>query len=394
MSKRNRRRGRGEGGISYNEAKGLWVASLSFGVIDGKRVRKTLYAQTKEEILARLRVAQGKNLEDLNQATTTLAAYVSNWLEAQKHALSANSYESYDGTIRRHITPTLGAIQIGKLQPAHLRTYFDTQRAAGRSNTVLRTAKTILNQALTQACVDNLIQSNPVSLIRLRQDHQNTQADAAEAKDESEREVEFWTQEEALAFLREVVAHIFFPIFALALTTGMRFGEVLGLQWENILWDAGIIRVRKQLLETPKQGIIGIRDVKTKRGRRDITLTPEMLKTLRLHREAVIARGQGHLPQVFPNRKGGYLLKGTVRRVMERYAKRAGVRLIGFHDQRHTHATHLLQLGERIEMVSKRLGHARPSISSDIYTHVPDAMDAGAAEKTSKFLPLPSPEGE
>lgn len=357
---------------------------MSLGVINGKRLRKVFYGESKEEVREKLKASQNNTAIQVEPSKERLGTFLTKWLENQKHALALNTYLSYKGVLDRNIIPALGLMPVGTVQPVHVRAYFDTQRLEGKSATVLNTAKTVLNQAFDQAEIDGLVSRNPARAIRLR----------ASRKTKAAKEVVYWTQEETLKFLETAKTHEFFPIYALALTTGMRFGEILGLQWTSLDFATGVLSITHQLLDVPGKGIIGLEGLKTESSKGNITLTPEMVRVLEIHRISQVKRGHGDLPQMFTGKTRKYLYQTSVRRAMKHLMETAGIKRIHFHAQRHTHATHLLQAGERIEVVSARLRHASPSITSDIYTHVPAAMDQGAADKIARLIPVPTPEAK
>ena len=167
------------------------------------------------------------------------------------------------------------------------------------------------------------------------------------------------------------------PLLAIAAFTGMRIQEILGLAWGDIDFRERVIRVRAQLSRGTKTIPPRRVDLKTKAGRRDIALAGELEQYLREHLRAT-ERATG-LPRadayVFTTSSGKPLNRNNVaKRGLDNAARAAGLNRddlpkLGFHDLRHTFASHLIRAGIDPVRASRQLGHARPSITLDIYAH-------------------------
>jgi integrase len=176
-----------------------------------------------------------------------------------------------------------------------------------------------------------------------------------------------------------------------ALFTGMRLGEVLALRWGRVDLDGKVIQVR-EALEPTKAGI-RIKVPKSKAGRRDITLPDLLVETLREFRrdqlEIRLKLGAGRLPDdalLFANLEGVPLQPSNVSSDWGELAGRLGMPAVTFHGLRHTHASQLISSGVDIVTVSKRLGHAKPSVTLAIYAHMFKESDAKAAAAINAAL--------
>lgn len=179
-------------------------------------------------------------------------------------------------------------------------------------------------------------------------------------------------------------------LFYLALDTGMRQGELLGLQWENVetkvetdpqtgaVRCSGRVHVRHNLQEV-RSRFYPLAAPKTKNGYRTITLTHDTVRALVRHRERMMKEGKaGHL-SVFPSLTGRPIFKRSLRDTFTKIIRRAGVRQIRFHDVRHTNATLLIAKGMDIKTVSSRLGHSSVVITLDTYAKFMPEADQRAA---------------
>jgi integrase len=202
------------------------------------------------------------------------------------------------------------------------------------------------------------------------------------------REMHFLTEQETAAMLRAAEnTDLHLPLL-IAVATGVRRGELLGLRWADVDLDAKTITVNQTLQEA--YGQIALKEPKTTRSRRRITLPDLVVEALRVrraeHAEAVLASGPGGTSDlVLPAPAGGPWWPSNFNRMWMRFKKRQGLE-IRFHDLRHTHATQLLRAGIHPKVVSERLGHASIGITLDTYSHVMPGMDEEAAAKIDAGL--------
>lgn len=221
-----------------------------------------------------------------------------------------------------------------------------------------------------------LISSNPVE-------------DVSKPKVERQ-EVEVLEPSEAAALMAAARTTRLFPIVLLALGTGLRRGEILGLRWTDIDLDRRALSVA-QSLEQTKAGL-RFKTPKTKRSRRTIALSPSLAEELQSHRAKQaadrLAFGMGRDPAglVFTRIDGDPIQPDSVSKIFARIVRKAKVRPISFHALRHTHATDLLRAGVHPKIVSERLGHASIAITMDIYSHAIPGLQEDAAQRIDAAL--------
>ena len=286
----------------------------------------------------------------------TVGEWVTEWLGQHRNKIGLATYERYAGVLRNYIIPYLGPIRIRALSHRHIETMHFDAVAMGRSSSTVRNNHAPLRLALTMAVRDGLISTNPASLVRLPK--------------QQETEIEVFTLEEMCEFLDGNRDDELYPIYHLALWTGMRLGELLALRvGRDIDLFSRVITVREKV----RKGVTG--PPKSRAGRRRVPISTEAAGVLG---RAIHDRADGERAFDFePN---------TVSRSMTRACERAGVKRIRFHDLRHTHATHLLAAGENINAVSERMGHADVGITLRTYAHVLPGMSEGLGEATERVF--------
>ena len=218
------RRGRSEGSIYFRESDNQWVGSVSLGYGgDGKRKRRTVYGDTKKEVQDKLRDIQsdlGKGMF-ADAGDLKLGDYLKGWLaNTAADRIQATSLVKYEQAIRLHVAPVLGGVLLGKLRVDHIEHLYAQLKRDGASDQARRMAGTVLNQALRHAVKRHLIQFNPVPEVSKPR--------------RPKREMLFLTEPQTKAFLAAAESHRLYALFALALGSGMRQGELLGLQWSEI----------------------------------------------------------------------------------------------------------------------------------------------------------------
>ncbi len=192
------------------------------------------------------------------------------------------------------------------------------------------------------------------------------------------KELRTLNAEEAQRLLEAAKGDRLEALLVLALTTGMRQGELLGLQWEDVDLKTGTVYIRRTLLEL--KGKLTLGETKSGRNRR-VDLPDIAVETLREHRKRMLAEGHPG-PWVFCDTQGGPIRKSNLtRRWFKPLLQRAGLPDIRFHDLRHTAATLLLTLGVHPKIVQERLGHSQISLTLDTYSHVLPSMQREAARK-------------
>jgi integrase len=392
---------RGDGSV-YQRKDGRWVGEASVGLrADGGRQRRYVYADTREEAQAALRKLLHERDRGLlaDPGKQTVGQFLTAWLEdVVKPSVRPNTYRSYADVVNRHISPALGRIRLTKLSPQHLQRFYREKQDEGLTRTV-RLCHSVLHRSLGQATKWGLIPRNPASVV--------------DPPRVSKKEFRPLSPEEAQRFLEAVEGDRFYALYVLAITCGLRQGELLGLTWENVDLDKGILQVRYQLQwvrkETAKSGQqeYGEKDGKRKRqeriwvltepksakSRRTVMLPQVAVQALKKHRRQQIAEKlkMGEVWQdlgfVFTTPIGTPQDASNVRRrSFEPLLERAGVPKIRFHDLRHTCATVLLAQGVHPKVVQEQLGHSQISLTLDTYSHILPTLQQEAANEMDKMF--------
>ena len=321
MGANRKRRGRHEGTL-YQRPDGLWEAKRDIGIsADGRRIRATAYGKTKAEALANLSKKCAVSTRAASSAKTTVAEYLAAWLEESRLRTSFSTYNLRQGTCRRHILPHVGGVSLQRFQSHHASDLLLRLQQSGVGAATLRAVHTTLGAALNAASKRGLIGANPIASV---------------PKPRAPRKpIEPWTIDEAKRFLDAASDGPYFALFVLALTTGMRQGELFGLQWRDLDLAAGRLRVVRSLTEGP-DGVPILTQPKTASSVRTIELSAIAVGAL-----SALTAGDSDL--VLSSKDGSPLPKSNfIRRIFHPTMKRAGVREITFHSLRHTSNTLLL----------------------------------------------------
>lgn len=380
MAKRKTRRGHGDGAVYQRKSDGLWVAALRVRDPGGRVRRVVRYRKTAEAARAALRELM-RQVEDGYQLTAgdpTLGAFLKHWLETSvKPSCRPKTYTGYASIVEKRIVPRLGKLKLSKVTPAAIQGLYADLAAEGLTARSIVNTHAVLRRALNQAVKWNMIPRNP--------------AKAVDAPRAERSEIRTLTREQVDQFLAFTEHDRHHALYVLAVTTGMRLGELLGLQWGDIDLDEARLQIRRSLQHQKGRGYV-FTEPKTKRSRRTVMLSQRAVVALREHRRRQLAErlafeGQWLNPElVFPNSWGGPLDGGWVTTRFKGLLRAAGLPVIRFHDLRHTAATLLLEQGTHPKIVSDMLGHATISLTLDTYSHAIPALHEEAARTMDRLF--------
>jgi integrase len=360
------RRGAGEGSI-VKRADGRWMAQVDLGWANGRRQRKFLYGKTRQDVARKLSVALRAHQEGMPMSNerVTVEAFLKDWLASSRGTVRPKTWQTYECYIRRHAIPALGRLPLAKLEPRHLQRLYSDKLEAGLSPTSVHHLHAILHRALGRAARLGVVPRNVASLV--------------DAPPMTHHEMRTLSPDEARRFLLAAADDRLEGLYVLALTTGMRQGELFRLRWADVNLEAQSLAVRGQ--------------TKTAKSRRQVLLSDVAVEALRRHagRQGDECQAAGSLWQenglVFANTVGGSLTTTNVTyRSFRPLLEAAGLPLIRFHDLRHTAATLLLGKGVHPKVVSELLGHSQVGVTLDLYSHVTPAMHRQAVLTFDELL--------
>lgn len=313
--------------------------------------------------------------QEIAPENLTVSELADRWLrEYVRPRLGPRTIESYEQLLRNHALPVIGNRPLRNLRPLDVQSIYTRIREKGRSGTTALHCHRVLREALQWAVKMELVGRNV--------------ADAVDAPRASTIEARKVSLEELGAILdsadRERAPYGL--LVQIAVHTGVRLGEALGLRWDDINLPTRRLHVR-QTLGTDG----GFREPKTKRSKRTIHFDAELAALIDAHRKVqrahYLANGLRPDPDlVFANEQGLSLDHSRVDRAWKAITKRAGVSGVRFHDLRHAHATYLLDAGVALTVVSERLGHSQTSTTLNIYAHSLPGADQVAANAIGAAL--------
>ena len=300
-----------------------------------------LYGKTRHAVAEKLTKAMADRDGGLifDTGKVTLGGYLDRWLaDSLKGTVRTSTYERHEEIVRLHIKPSLGRVGLKKLTPAHVRGLYSEKLDSGRlAPATVRKIHSTLRKALSQAVSDGLVHRNAADV---------------KAPRPTPEEMRPLSENKARTFLEAVrrTGERFEALYVLAITTGLRRGELLGLRWEDVDLERGRLRVGRALVREGGRHILG--ETKTRRGRRQINLTPGTVSALKAHRKkqlegkmrlAGLHKDQG---LIFASEVGTPVNpENLVKRSFKPLLKEASLPEIRFHDLRHTCATLLLGRG-------------------------------------------------
>jgi integrase len=231
-----RRRGHGEGAIYQRESDGKWCASVHLGFVNGKRRRKVIYGETRKEVAEKLKALHHDQAAGINIAPEqqTVKAFLETWLEQRvKRHNRPRTYTSYTDIVRLHLVPHIGKYQLAKLTPEQVQTMLNTLAEQGLKPRTVSNVRAVLRKALNQAMRWGYVVRNVATLV-----------DAPRTTTFSILPLD---QEQAQRLLDAVAGHRLEALYRVALSLGLRRGEVCGLRWEDIDFEQQMLRVTGSL---------------------------------------------------------------------------------------------------------------------------------------------------
>jgi integrase len=350
-TRRRRKAGNGEGTVYWSRADRQWIAALSVGTLGGKRRRYRARAASEDDARAELERLRCLHAAGGDPATGTLGQWLDGWLRAHGPSIRPGTRTSYEGHIRLHIVPAVGGVRLSRLQPRDVRRLVDDLVAKGLSPATVQLVVRTLSVALNAAVAERAVLDNATVGVRLPR---------------VEREpVRPLTHADAAAVFEAVAGTwIELPVRVL-LGSGLRLGELVGLDQRDLVLEAGFVRVRR-----------------TKTSVRAVPVSDDAVEALR---EAL-----RQAPRVGPDepvffeprrprrRRPRDRLRGdSVTHALPRILEAKGLPRLTPHKLRHGAATLMLAAGTPMRVIAEQLGHRNPALTARVYAHVvPEAQRA------------------
>jgi integrase len=378
-------------GSLKKRSKNSWTIILSLGrdPATGKRRQQWVSVKgTKKDAEQRL----AELLHELDTGgfvrptRVTVGEFLQQWLMGYAATnVRPRTFEGYRTIVERRLIPGLGNILLSQLGPAHLQTYYtktltgprlDGKPGSVSARTVLHHHR-VLSEALSHAVRWGLVARNV--------------AQAVDPPRPESHEMKTLDTDGVRTLLETAKDTGYYPIIHLAVYTGLRRSELLGLRWKDVDLDMATVSVA-QVMHRLQGGSIIFQEPKTRRARRMVALPPAAVLVLRAHREtqeairAILGNALANHDLVFSRADGSPISPNTLSDVFRRILSKAKIPFIRFHDLRHTHASLMLRQGVHPKVVSERLGHATVSITLDTYSHVTPGIQEAAALKFEEGL--------
>ena len=376
----------GEGTIRQR-VDGRWEGRYVIGYDDkGYPKTKNVLAKTKRECaekLQKLKEELGGIKSDKVKPDMRFGDWLEYWYETHsKPKIRATTQLGYESRIRLHIVPEIGNIPLNKLTQNDLQQFYARLKKNGRkslteyygeglSDRMVRMCHATCRTALEKAVQEGLIRTNPAIGCKL--------------PPKRAREMQVLDRDELQRFLIQAQSEGYYELFLLDLSTGLRRGELMALQWDDLDFETGVLNVNKQVY--PVNGELQFSEPKTKNSIRKIVLPSAVVEVLREYKKTVNSRWMFPSPvkEDFP------ITPGVVRSRLQLILERAGCKHVRFHDLRHTFATLALQNGMDVKTLSAMLGHVSAATTLDIYTHITDDMQRTAAANIDRGIGKAAP---
>ena len=366
-------RGKKDGSIHRRE-NGTWRAQVS---LEGRRLSYT--AKTRRECQEWLKKVIGQIDDGLTYAssTVTLDEFLQSWLESTKASNRQTTWTQYAQLTRTYVRPHLGKARLKDLRPDQLQSLYNRLLAAGVGTYTVIKIHTMLHSALEQA-------------VKMGIANRNVSGGTIPPKRPT-KEMNILDESQVSQLLVAAHGTRLEALLHLALSTGMRQMEILGLKWSDLDWVFQTLKVERQLVR-PDWGIAHFAQPKTKYGRRTLALGDRTIAVLRNHNEFQNEERK-HAGEkwsenglIFTTKFGTPIHPRNLLRDFKLLLRKTGLPVIRFHDLRHTAASLMLNHGIPVIVVSRRLGHAKPSITLDVYGHLLPSMQAEAAQKIDELI--------
>lgn len=346
---------------------------MRLGYSGAHAVRQTKYAKNKQEAQEKLlemhqRALSGSNVKP---SRLTLEDFAKRWLrDYVQLRCRETTYVLYRFLLSKHVIPYIGTARLQRVSPEMLQALYAKLERNGASERLRQMVHVRLHKLFKTAQRWKLVSQNP--------------CDSIDPPRVPKAPVRYYDVDQAKSFLEAIKGDRYEALYAVAIGTGMRQGELFALQWPNVDLRAGTISIQFTLQDTG-QGPLR-RELKTKNSSRMVALPEFALEALRKHRKTTLSDGSSS-DWVFSDQLGGPLRKSNfIRREFKQAIRRSGLPELHFHGLRHTAATLLLSQGVNAKVVQEMLGHSTVSMTLDTYSHVTPSLQRSAANALNELM--------
>ena len=373
-----KRRANGEGSIRKRDD-GSWEARI---LINGKS--RSIYGRTQSDVRKKLTEVRNDldNDEYLEPNDTTLKEWLELWQDEYLEDVKQSTADRYKSCIKIHIIPALGETRLMDLRASTIQKFLNQcKKVDGLSEKSVKNIRLVLHKALEQAIEDEQIKKNPCDRAK------------APSYDDPPKEMRPLKDHEVPMFLQAIKGHQFESLFYVALFTGMRESELIGLTWDCIDFQHCTIHIYRQLRKTrEKKGSYVFTSLKNKQAR---TFSPpqnvlDVLKKVKIRQAELRLKAGSSWSNpddlVFTNDLGKHVATFTLYKYFKEVVTQIGLPEMRFHDLRHGYATLALQNGVDVKTVSNNLGHSTTAFTMDKYGHVTETMMKDSADKMQRFI--------
>ena len=371
-----RKRKNGDGMLRLR-SDGRWEARLVIGYTEkGKAITKNVTAKDKDDCIKKFEELKEK-YEASKKGEVSPHMCFGDWLifwyeNYSKPRLRVGTRQKYENMIYKHIIPAIGKIPLDRLSQNDLQQFYMELKTDGRirmreehgpglSDKSIRDCHARCRSALEKACEEKLIRQNPAEGCRL--------------PSKTKRNLQVLTREEIQKLFIQAKEERYYELFLLEVSTGLRIGELTGLQWKDLNFDTCRLNIERQASRV--DGKLFISEPKTKASIRTVILPKYVVEVLKSYKENSKSRW------IFPSpvNEDEPIAASTCRKRLHKILDHAGCKDVRFHDLRHTFATTALSYGMDVKTLSSVIGHVSASTTLDIYSHITETMKKDAAQK-------------
>lgn len=383
------KRANGEGSIG--KYKDRWRASISYKDVNGQSKRKSIYGLTQGEVKRKseeFKRSLNNGILESN-GDVTLNQWFHDWLFMfRKNDLKPSSFERYEGIYRNYIkNSSIGKMKLIDIKTVNVQNYYNIlMNQEGKEVTTIKSINKYLKVCINDSIKQGYIQNNFCLNVKL-------------PKVSKRKEIHAYTLEEQKQLLLAVKEHRLYPLFLMALGTGLRQGELLALKWSDINFEESILKVTKSIKqvniftsENNKKSKLIEQSPKTESSIREVNIPKNIIEELKNHREYQkkekdkASDAYDDKDYIFCSVLGKPLDSKNVVKIYKRLLDKRNVPYKKFHALRHTYATRLFEADVPVKTVQVLMGHSDRATTMNIYTHVTQNVKSKAVEKINSIF--------